>query len=77
MRPAGPKCYICKTIIIGARVVLNGRWTCPACAYQLECGRSVDLIPDARTTRRRPRTQEETLFPVEGCEESPSDLGWG
>lgn len=56
-----PTCARCGASLVGPRLVVDGQWTCPACAYELEYG------PIERATHKRlPATppQEETLFPL-------------
>lgn len=53
-----PKCVTCGASLTGARVVIEGRWICPVCAYKLE-------FPDADVAsvrQPRARKQTETLF---------------
>jgi hypothetical protein len=61
-KPPGPRCHICRSILHGAKVVINGLWTCPDCAYELEYG-ATPTAPSA-SRRRRLHPQEERLFPL-------------
>ena len=65
-----PKCCRCHRSLTGARLVIDGCWTCPDCAYELEQARAQGR-PDPRpvrpvpsTRRRRAEPQRETLFPI-------------
>jgi hypothetical protein len=56
-----PRCARCGASLVGPRLVLDGQWTCPVCAYEREFG------PVERVRReRRPAAppQEKTLFPL-------------
>jgi hypothetical protein len=61
-KPGGPFCHVCKSPIIGARVIIGARWTCPSCAYRLEYGDAPTVSSPLR--RRRVHPQEERLFPL-------------
>jgi hypothetical protein len=61
-KPAGPTCHMCKTALRGAKIVIDGLWTCSDCVYALEYGVAPPASRPPR--RRRLHPQEERLFPL-------------
>jgi hypothetical protein len=61
-KPAGPTCHMCKTTLRGAKIVIDGLWTCSDCVYALEYGVAPPASRPPR--RRRLHPQEERLFPL-------------
>lgn len=70
-RPKTPRCHLCDQALGGPRLVLDGLWTCPDCAYEREYGAA-----ERRASRTKKQTQEEKLFEAHEaarrCEEPPA-----
>lgn len=59
MRARTPTCHNCRKPCTGAKVIVNGQWTCGTCAYLLEYPDS-EIVP---VSKHRPLPlQDETLF---------------
>jgi hypothetical protein len=54
-----PHCSTCDAVLRGARLVIDGRWCCPDCAYEHDYGAGACVQP--QPVRRR-RAQRERLF---------------
>ena len=68
-------CYHCKEGLprTGPRVVIDGLWTCAACAYRLEIGRDLEVPPTRDQTER---LEQDHLFPIESyTKPTPRDRG--
>ena len=66
-RQSKSRCAECGASLVGARLIIDGHWMCPVCAYELEHG------PVERVRQRRQRVappQEVTLF---GSRHSPPE----
>jgi hypothetical protein len=71
-RPRTPRCHLCDASLGGPRVVIDGRWTCPDCAYKLDRGadpaelRVAGFVhkSDGSRRSRAKQPQDEALFPV-------------
>ena len=57
-----PVCSWCKNERPGPRLVIDGRWMCSECIYELEVGQA-ERVP--RPSPRNGPPQAETLFPLE------------
>jgi uncharacterized paraquat-inducible protein A len=51
-RPRTPRCHLCDASLGGPRLVIAGRWTCPACAYKLERGADPAELRTAAAARK-------------------------
>jgi hypothetical protein len=57
-----PRCGICKAPLSGAKVVIDGRWCCGACAYELERGPADRTTTGSQALGQHP--QQGRLFPL-------------